>query len=117
MTKQSDPTGKNQHEPGAKLDNGKLRAHLVLSDFSRALEAVCEVGTFGANKYSPRGWKSVPGALERYQDAMMRHWLAIQRGEEIDSESGLRHEAHFAWNVLACLQFTQELEDELNSAL
>lgn len=103
---ENDPTGRNPHEAGAKLDAGKLRAGLVLGDFSRALTEVCAVGTFGANKYTPHGWLSVPDAQERYTDAMMRHWLKDQTGEIVDPDSGLSHKAHFAWNALALLELT-----------
>lgn len=34
---ESDPHGKSQHDPGAKLDAGKLRAALVLGGFANAL--------------------------------------------------------------------------------
>lgn len=101
---ENDPTGRNPHEAGAKLDAGKLRAGLVLGDFSRALTEVCAVGTFGANKYTPHGWLSVPNAPQRYTDAMMRHWLKDQAGEAYDPDSGLPHMAHFAWNALALLE-------------
>lgn len=101
---ENDPTGRNPHEAGAKLDAGKLRAGLVLGDFSRALTEVCAVGTFGANKYTPHGWLSVPDAQQRYTDAMMRHWLKDQAGEAYDPDSGLPHMAHFAWNALALLE-------------
>ena len=103
---ENDPTGRNPHEAGAKLDAGKLRAGLVLGDFSRALTEVCAVGTFGANKYTPHGWLSVPDAQQRYTDAMMRHWLKDQAGETVDPDSGLSHKAHFAWNALVILELT-----------
>ena len=51
-----DPNGKDPHAPGAKLDQGKIRMGLVMGGFARALLAVGEVGTFGANKYSDNGW-------------------------------------------------------------
>ena len=91
--RESDPRGKNPHEPGAKLDAGKNRVGLMVSDFPRALEAVAEVATYGANKYTPHGWVSVPDGLERYTDAMHRHLLAEARGEKFDAESGLEHAA------------------------
>ncbi len=103
---EKDPSGKNPHSPGAKLDAGKLRVNLVLGDFAHALEAVVEVGTFGANKYSPSGWLSVEDAEERYADAAGRHWLKMAQGEEIDPDSGLPHLAHYAWNILAGLELT-----------
>lgn len=87
-----------------KHDKGKTRAHLVLSDFANALEAVAEVGTFGANIYSESGWLNVPDGEKRYLDALMRHYLEHCKGVELDEESGLKHLAHFAWNALAVLE-------------
>ena len=103
-TPESDPLGKDQHTPGAKLDADKNRLGLVLGDFSRALEAVGWVGTFGAKKYSARGWLEVPSADMRYRDALMRHLFADFRGEEIDPQTNLDHFAHLAWNALAILE-------------
>ena len=99
---ESDPLGIDQHAPGAKLDSGKQLAGVLL-DFSRALEAVADVGTFGANKYTRLGWESVPNGEQRYTDALMRHLLKMQR-EELDPDSGLEHLAHLAWNCLAVLE-------------
>lgn len=99
---EEDPNGIDQHAPGAKLDSGKQLAGVLL-DFSRALEAVADVGTFGANKYTRGGWQSVPGGELRYMDALMRHLLKMQR-EELDPDSGLEHLAHLAWNCLAVLE-------------
>jgi len=99
----STPDGKDQHEPGAKLDAGKVRAGLVLGGFSRALLEVSKVGTYGANLYSPYGWTKVENGKERYTDAMLRHFLREEAGEEIDPESNLSHAAHLAWNALARL--------------
>jgi hypothetical protein len=104
MSEEKDPNGVNAHAPGAKLDAGKPRVGLVLGEFSRALEAVSAVGTFGANKYTPRGWVEVPNGEERYADALWRHLLADCRGEELDEQSGLAHLAHAAWNALAVLE-------------
>lgn len=99
---ESDPHGIDQHAPGSKLDAGKQQAGVLL-DFSRALEAVADVGTFGANKYTRLGWASVPNGEQRYTDALMRHLLKMQR-EDIDPDSGLDHLAHLAWNCLAVLE-------------
>ena len=101
---ESDPRGFSQHQPGAKLDDGKNRLGLVLGGFSRALEQVGRVGTFGAQKYSDRGWMAVPNGIERYTDAMLRHYLSECRGEDRDLDSGLAHAAHLAWNALARLE-------------
>lgn len=99
-----DPTGRAQHEAGAKLDGGKTRASLVLGGFSRALEHVAMVGTYGAAKYTDNGWRAVPAGRERYTDAMLRHLLAEAQGLECDPESQLLHAAHAAWNALARLE-------------
>lgn len=103
QSKDQDPNGIRQHEPGSKLDNGKILAG-VLGDFSLALQAVAEVGTFGANnKYSRGGWQSVKGGETRYKDALWRHILS-ERHEPVDRESGFFHESHTAWNALARLE-------------
>jgi len=99
-----DPSGIDAHSPGAKLDAGKNRCALVIGGFSAALWQVSRVGTFGAAKYTPNGWKEVEGGIERYTDAMARHLLAEAMGEDLDSESGLLHAAHAAWNALARLE-------------
>lgn len=99
-----DPNGLDPHEPGAKLDRGKNRLGLVLGDFAHALEHVGFIGTYGAAKYSPRGWMSVLHGEERYTDAMYRHLLKHAQGELHDPESGQLHLAHAAWNALAVLE-------------
>ena len=103
-----------QHEPGAKLDGGKPDAGLLL-DFGASLIAVAEVGTFGANKYSRGGWKSVPQAEERYTAALVRHLLAEEAGE-IDDETGLTHASAVAWNALARLKFILERRSKSNGS-
>ncbi len=98
--------------PGAKHDGGKTRPSLVLGGFARALEAVAEIGTFGARKYCDHGWVKVPNGVARYTDAMLRHYLAEQRGEDVDEESGLLHAAHLAWNALARLDLMLRADQE-----
>ena len=107
-----DPTGRDQHEPGAKLDALKPRPALVLGGFSRALLAVTHVGTYGAIKYTPDGWRTVPDGVERYSEAMMRHWLDESQGIKCDAESNMLHAAHLAWNALARLELMlKEMEE------
>ena len=112
MHNENDPDGTYQHAPGAKLDAGKNRLGLVLGDFSRALEAVGQIGTFGANKYSERGWMKVPNAESRYKDAMMRHLFKDFQGQAADRESGLDHLAHAAWNMLAILELRKRVKKQ-----
>lgn len=106
-----DPNGLDQHAPGAKLDQGKNRLGLVLLAFSRALQEVGEVGTYGANKYSDNGWKFVTDGEARYTDAMLRHLFA-ETHELLDKETDLLHAAQVAWNALARLELKlMELEE------
>lgn len=102
---EKDPLGRNPHEPGAKLDAGKPCAYRGAIDyFPRAINAVAAVSTFGASKYAWKGWETVPEGIERYSDALVRHLLAEGTGELQDSDSGLLHAAHGAWNALARLE-------------
>ena len=80
-----------------KFDDDKPMMHLVPLI---SVEAVAKVMTFGAKKYAPDGWKSVPNAVDRYNSAMLRHMVAIQKGELVDPESGLPHIDHIACNAM-----------------
>lgn len=92
------------HVPGAKDDKAKPMAGVLL-DFSRALQTVVDVGTYGAKKYTRTGWATVPEGSQRYLDAMMRHLLAMDVDPDgLDPETGLPHLAHIAWNALAVLE-------------
>ena len=112
--KEYDPTGKNPHEAGAKLDAGKNRLSLVLFSFSRALQEVGKVGTYGANKYTPNGWITVDNGVERYSDALLRHLMQEASGEYKDKDTQLLHAAHVAWNALARLDLILR-ENEVQS--
>ena len=107
----NDPNGKTAHEPGAKLDAGKVRADLVMSGFPLALLAVAEVATYGAHKYTENGWRQVPDGVRRYTAAKDRHRL-LGAIETRDPESNLLHAAHEAWNALAVLQLMLEARCE-----
>lgn len=117
MVQEKDPTGRDQHAPGAKVDAGKVRPALVLGGFARALLAVSEVGTFGAAKYSENGWMTVPNGQARYDDAGMRHWLKEKAGEQIDPDSNLDHLAHAAWNALAVLDLALRQREKQAKAI
>lgn len=102
---ESDPNGKGQHEPGAKLDKGKPSIFRGAIDyFPRAIEQVAAVSTFGATKYAWKGWETVPEGIERYSDALVRHLIQEGKGETTDNDSGFLHAAHAAWNSLARLE-------------
>lgn len=92
------------HLPGLKYDEGKPNLSLVFSGFAKALQDVGHVGTFGARKYTPAGWKFVPNLQERYMSALLRHTFAVLDNEPFDCETGRHHLAHVAWNALAMLE-------------
>lgn len=58
-----------------------------------------------AKGYKRGSWKTVPDALNRYNDAFTRHQLEEGEGKLHDEESGLLTAAHTAWNALARLHF------------
>ncbi len=114
--RETDPTGKSPHEPGAKLDAGKVRPALVLGGFARALLAVSRIGTYGAVKYTDNGWIEVPDGESRYDDAKMRHWLTEKTGVEFDPDSEEEHAAHEAWNALARLDLILRRKEKAAAA-
>ncbi len=101
-----DPNGVNQHTSGAKLDVGKNKWHLLPL---LVIEGAVEALTFGAAKYTDSGWKNVPDGENRYFSAMMRHYLAIKKGEHIDPDSGLAHWKHFLCSaIFMCYFFSKD---------
>lgn len=89
---------------GVRENKGKPPASLMLS---RALLEVARVSDFGAKKYEPHNYrKGMKWSF--FIDATMRHLVKFSIGERIDTESGLSHLAHVAWNVLALLEFEVE---------
>lgn len=97
--------GKDEEKAGLKYDDGKIRMDLIPWN---SIDEVMKVMTFGANKYTPGGWKTVPDGLARYEAALIRHLSAYKQGEEIDKESGLPHLAHMACNALFMLSYYKD---------
>ena len=89
---------------GTKYDNGKLRLAEMIIDFRVAMEELCKVWEFGANKYEKSNWKKLANPVDRYTNAMPRHLLA-EETNLVDDESKLLHAAHIAFNALARLHF------------
>ncbi len=112
---EEDPHGLKQHDAGAKLDQGKPDASLLLM-FGRALREVAEVGTFGAAKYTRGGWQSVLDGINRYTAALLRH-VFVEHYERLDTDSGLLHAAHAAWNALARLELMLREEEDAKNGL
>lgn len=96
---------------GMKFDDGKPQPMLLFGGMPLALQGISAVLGFGAEKYAPNSWRTVPNGLARYKDALMRHMLAYFAGEWSDPESGLPHLDHAATN----LAFIRELEAQENN--
>lgn len=113
MTTEKDPNGYDAKQPGAKLDKGKSPVFRgLLAYFPRACKAVAEVSQRGAEKYSWKGWESVPDGLNRYSDALGRHITDLSIDGDFDAD-GFLHRAQIAWNALASLElYLQEREHE-----
>jgi len=90
---------------GIKFDSDKLDWSLLPIE---PIEAVIKVLMLGAVKYAPNNWKYVDDHERRYYNAAMRHMTAWQKGEKVDSETGISHIAH----ALCCLTFLLAREDE-----
>lgn len=74
-----------------------------------ALEQVCRVYAFGAEKYARNNYKLTPGLpLEGYIQSMWRHLVQYLRGELVDNESQLPHLSHLACNCFMYLWTQKE---------
>jgi len=102
-------------EGGLKYDNNKPRMDLL--DFD-ALEGLAKVLTFGAEKYAAHNWRHGI-SYSRLTAAMLRHLAALQKGEDIDPESGLPHIDHLGccWMFLSNMTKTRpDLDDRYKNA-
>ena len=69
-----------ENKYGLKFDSGKPQPWLVIGGFAMALEEVAKVATFGAEKYTPDGWRHVQDGQRRYMEAFARHMLELREG-------------------------------------
>jgi hypothetical protein len=81
---------------GLKHDAEKPRTDLLDAEF---LLGVADVLKFGAKKYAEHNWRGGI-AYSRLLGAILRHTLALLRGEDLDSESGLPHVHHLGCSVM-----------------
>ena len=93
----------------AKHDFDKPRLELVPQS---AIDAMGDILTFGAKKYSPNNWKKCEDPT-RYEGALLRHIGAYRRGENLDPETGKPH----LWHALTCVAFLVELDEASKNAL
>lgn len=104
VEKTAAPKGEPGPVAGRKADAGKPRWDLLPH---LAAAAVVRVLTFGAERYAPDGWLSVPNARTRYYAAALRHLTAWWLGEKRDPETGESHLAHAA----CCVLFLLDVEE------
>lgn len=98
----------NSVEKALRFNSAKPKMSLL--DLHSLVPAV-QVLEFGMLKYSRNNWKK---GLKRSEviDSLMRHILAMQKGEEIDPESGLSHIGHIQCNAMF-LGHPNTIKDEL----
>jgi len=78
---------------GTKFDQEKVDLHVLDPLF---VEGTARVAQFGEQKYGKSNWKK--GLTQtRIINAMRRHLAQIEKGEDIDDESGFHHAYHIAW--------------------
>ncbi len=82
-------------EQGLRYNKGKLRYDLL---HPVAQEGIVKVLTFGANKYKDRNWEKGLSWTSTLA-SMKRHIAAIEKGEDFDPESGLKHIDHVQCNA------------------
>lgn len=81
---------------GARYDAGKVPYELIPTHL---LESTALVFGYGAKKYAAWNWaKGMPWT--KVIGCLKRHLAAIERGEDIDPESGLPHIGHLMCNAL-----------------
>ena len=93
-----------------KDDKSKPMIAIVDEYFPDALSGVTAVCEEGMCKYGRGTWKGISNPLERYRNAMRRHQLAKASGEKVDTETGLPHSWHIAWNAMAIAQIEFDLD-------
>lgn len=80
----------NPKEKQAEKDSKVPLEYLVYSVLKN--DALCH--KHGADKYGKLNWRITGIKKSTYIAAIMRHLLAYESGEEIDSDSGLPHLTH-----------------------
>lgn len=87
---------------GMKYDGGKPRPGLLFKYAMAGIRGVIAVLEFGAKKYAPGSWVTVPEGEDRYFEAAQRHFMDIQEHglDHLDHESGLLSLDHLLCDLL-----------------
>lgn len=64
------------------------------------LEEVAKVFTAGAKKYGENTWQNLPDGYNRYRGALLRHLTEIEKGNDIDEDTGCLHIAQVVTNAI-----------------
>lgn len=91
---------------GIKYDEKKPELAFLLKSFPNALKGVANQNSFGAAKYEPLNWKNVEP--ERYENALVRHFVQYLESPESIDESGENHLAAVIWNACAIYELMSE---------
>jgi len=94
-------------DEGRKDDGEKRRMDLIPVS---ALNALADVLTMGAKKYSDRNWEKGI-SWGRVYGAAMRHLSAWWGGENLDKESGLNHLDHAMTNIAFLREYADTKKD------
>lgn len=85
------------------LDEGKVQLQHILA--MPGLDDIARVGEYGFKKYGDR-WNYRKGMpWTKLLGSCSRHLAAFIRGQNRDSESGLPHLAHLAYDCLMLLEY------------
>lgn len=66
----------------------------------KVMEEVAKVFTAGAKKYGENTWQNLPNGFERYKGALLRHLTEIEKGNEVDEDTGCLHIAQVVTNAI-----------------
>lgn len=99
--KVDDPEQSSESKKNDFIDN-KVRMDLLPWP---ELEEIGKVYTAGAKKYGPNQWQDLSDGYQRYKGAMLRHLIELEKGNDVDSDTGCLHAAQIAWNAIAMLHF------------
>lgn len=103
---------KKKRESGTALryDTNKMKMELISPI---ALEDLAAVLTFGSLKYEDHNWRKGM-KWSRVIGSLKRHLNAIEKGEDVDQESGLLHIGHLMCNAMFLSEYyrTQQSLDD-----
>lgn len=94
-------------EESIKNDVKDNKVRMDLLPFAE-LEEIAKVYTAGAKNYGDNRWQNLPNGYDRYKGAMLRHLCEVEKGNDIDKDTGCLHIAQMAWNAIAMLHFKME---------